>query len=535
MNLLPAFERFVDIANQFLGHILVPALLFTGVLLTVRLGFIQLRKVWHGTKVTFGVYDDENDDGDVSHFQALSTALSATIGVGNIAGVAMAIHWGGPGALFWMWVTGFLGMALKYAECTLALAYRQVNNDPEASEQISGGPMYYMRDGLGSNGLATLYAGCVFLTTLVSGSAVQSNSFAHAMNASFGLPYALTGLIGALFVAAVILGGIKRIGKVASVLTPVMAFTYVFFALAVLFFYSDQVLPAFARVFTEAFNPVAGVTGAGTASFLMMMQTGVRRALYSSEAGTGSASIAHAAAKTDEPVSEGSVALLEPFIDTLVVCSLTGLVLITTNVWDERHRQEIAPSALVATVETSVVTNGISSPVVHLHDCPVGDLYLDPGGDTPFNGTLVAQRGRLQALDETGSPVAVLYGDAVQVGAPLTALAFQRGLAPWGDWGGFVVALCVGLFAISTALGVSYYGDRCAQFLFGQRAVLPFRIAYCIMYFVGAVSAVPLLWKVVDMAFAIATLPNVLALILLSGTVKKLTDSYFRRKPWEKR
>ncbi len=535
MSGLQYLESLVDGVNSVLGHILVPVLLFAGLFLTIKLAFIQVRKLWHGTLVTLGTYDEEGEEGDVSHFQALSTALSATVGVGNIAGVAMAIHWGGPGALFWMWVTAFLGQALKYSECTLALAYRQVNEDPEAIDKISGGPMYYMRDGLNSKALAMFYAACIFFTTLVSGSAVQANSFAHAMNDSFGLPYWVTGLFGATFVAVVILGGIKRIGKVASILTPTMALTYVFFALLILVFHYDQILPAFARIFTEAFNPVAGVTGAGTASFLMAMQTGVRRGLFSSEGGTGSAAIAHSAAKTEEPVSEGTVALLEPFIDTLIVCTLTGLVLITTNVWDERHCLELSPSAIVMQADESLVQEGIPSEELLYHGCPVTALYLDKDAEVPFQGRLLKTESGVLIFSEGAESPAKLYGMAVQVGAPLTAKAFEVGLSRFGDWGSLVVTICVGLFALSTALGVSYYGDRCADFMFGHRAVLPYRICYRGMYFLGALAAVPLLWKIVDVAFALATLPNVIALIFMSGTIKKLTDSYYTRKPWEKK
>lgn len=532
---LNTLQHIVETINEILGHILVPCLLLAGLFFTVRLGFIQIRKLWHGILVTAGFFDEEGDSGDVSHFQALSTALSATVGVGNIAGVAMAIHWGGPGALFWMWVTAFLGQVLKYAECTLALAYRRVSDDPDALDKVSGGPMYYMSDALGMRPMALLFAACMMFTTFVSGSAVQANSFAHSMNDSFGWPFWLTGLLGAIFVGTVILGGISRIGAVASILTPTMACTYVFFALLILGMNWQAIIPAFQTIFSNAFNPVAGVTGAGTASLLMVVQTGVRRGLYSSEGGAGSAPIAHAAARTDEPVSEGTVALLEPFIDTLIVCTLTGLVLITTNVWDERFNIPLHPSSITIAADTVQVSAGQVQEDVIYHGSTVERFYLDEEGQKPFQGTLVKVDGEVLVRDSEGREMESLYGEAVQVGAPLTAKAYERGLSPLGDWGSLVVTVCIGLFALSTALGASYYGDRCAAFLFGSRAVMPYRLAYCCMYLVGAVSAVPLLWKIVDMAFALATLPNVLALMLLSGTVKKLTDSYYSRKPWLKK
>lgn len=531
---LDHLQNIIETINRFLGHILVPCLLLAGLFFTVRLGFIQIRKLWHGILITAGHFDEEGESGDVSHFQALSTALSATVGVGNIAGVAMAIHWGGPGALFWMWVTAFLGQVLKYAECTLALAYRRVSDDPEALDKVSGGPMYYMSDALGMRPMAVLFAGCMMFTTFVSGSAVQANSFAHSMNDSFGWPFWVTGLLGAVFVGTVILGGISRIGAVASILTPTMACTYVFFALLILGMNSEAILPAFGRIFSEAFNPLAGVTGAGTASLLMVIQTGVRRGLYSSEGGAGSAPIAHAAARTDEPVSEGTVALLEPFIDTLIVCTLTGLVLVTTNVWDERFNIELHPASIEISEPVVEVRDGEGSDDVVYHGSTVGRFFRDLEAKQPFEGTLKRVEGEVIVVDSRGQEVEALYGEAVQVGAPLTAKAYERGLAPLGSWGSLVVTLCIGLFALSTALGASYYGDRCAAFLFGAKAVTPYRLAYCTMYLVGAVSAVPLLWKIVDMAFALATLPNVVALVLLSGTVKKLTDSYYTRKPWLK-
>ena len=531
-TVLGLLENGVDAANEFLGNILVPLLLLAGVYLTVRLGFIQIRKLWHGILVTVGYYDDEHSSGDVSHFQALSTALSATVGVGNIAGVAMAIHWGGPGALFWMWVTAFLGQALKYSECTLALQYRRINESPDALDKVSGGPMYYMRDGLGSWKMGALFATCMMFTTFVSGSAVQANSLAHSMHESFGWPFWVSGLLGALFVASIILGGIHRIGQVASVLTPAMALLYVSFALLILGLNAEAVPGALMRVFTEAFNPAAGVTGAGTASLIMVVQTGVRRGLYSSEGGAGSAPIAHAAAKTDEPVSEGAVALLEPFIDTLIVCTLTGLVLVTTNVWDERFPMQLYGGSVGIRQAQCRVVDGQPDGEIYYNSSTVEKLFVDPDLQVPFNGRVRTVDEQTVIENSEGKVLDSLYGEAVQVGAPLTAEAYDRGLKSVGSWGGLVVTLCVGLFALSTALGASYYGDRCAAYLFGPRAVTPFRLCYCIMYFVGAVSAVPLLWKIVDVAFAIATIPNVIALILLSGTLKKITDSYFSRKPW---
>jgi AGCS family alanine or glycine:cation symporter len=325
---------------------MVILLLGTGFYLTFRLGFVQLRRLGHGFGVTSGKYDDPNEPGDVSHFQALTTALSATVGIGNIAGVAIAIHWGGPGALFWMWVTAFVGMATKFSEVTLAQKYRDVD-EVGASHKwegaVSGGPMYYIERGLGPawKPMAVFFALMLGFTAFLTGNAVQANTVADTMQSTFGIPVWITGIITAGVVATVILGGITRIGKVTAFLAPLMAAIYVAGAILIILLNFGEVIPSFALIFTEAFNPSAGIAGTGAGIFLVTLMWGVRRGLFSNEAGQGSAPIAHAAAKTDEPVSEGVVALLEPFIDTLVICSMTGLVIIMTGMYTQRMPTEI--------------------------------------------------------------------------------------------------------------------------------------------------------------------------------------------------
>ncbi len=327
--------------------IVVIALLGTGVFLTLRLSFIQIRRLGHGFAVTSGKYDDPASPGDVPHFQALTTALSATVGIGNIAGVAIAIHWGGPGALFWMWITAALGMATKYAEVTMAQYYRHKEDPDDHPDRqrgtVSGGPMYYIERGLGPRWkpLAIFFALMLACTAFLTGNAVQANTVADTMRTTFGIPIWISGLIISAVLAGVILGGIRRIGRVTAVLAPLMAGIYLLGALAVLIGSYDRILPSFVLIFQEAFNPTAGVAGTGAGAFVLTMMWGVRRGLFSNEAGQGSAPIAHAAAKTDEPVSEGVVALLEPFIDTIVICSMTGLVIIMTGVWKDRVPTEL--------------------------------------------------------------------------------------------------------------------------------------------------------------------------------------------------
>ena len=538
--------------------IIVVALLGTGLFLTLRLGFVQIRRFGHGVGVTTGRYDDPNEPGDVSHFQALTTALSATVGIGNIAGVAIAIHWGGPGALFWMWMTALLGMAVKYAEVTLAQEYRVVEKpdlDAKAWEgSVSGGPMYYIERGLGPSWkpLAVFFAAMLMITSFLTGNAVQANTVADAMNAEFGIPVWITGLTTALIVGVVILGGIGRIGKVTGVLAPMMAALYVTGALVILVLNFGAVPEAFGLIFREAFNPTAGVAGTGTGALLVTMMWGVRRGLFSNEAGQGSAPIAHAAAKTDEPVSEGVVALLEPFIDTIVICTMTGLVLITTGVWDDSH-----PTALdigsgdVSYVQMNeggrydgadapaeiLISNGVSgqSPTdvrFAWHDAPVDGFFVDEAQTLPFTGRLLPTDNVAIANDGTRYPV--LYGNAVDTAAPLTISGFSRGLDPvgLGGLGKYIVLIAILLFAISTAISWSYYGDRCANYLFGTKGILPFKAVFVVMHFVGAVTSLGAIWALGDVALGLVTFPNLLALILLSPVLVRLTKSYFERKPW---
>ena len=528
--------------------LLVIALLGSGVFLAFRLGFPQIRRLGHGFAVASGRYDDPEEPGDVTHFQALTTALSATVGIGNIAGVAIAIHFGGPGALFWMWVTAFFGMGLKYSEVTLAQKYRQLegeDKDPHRWEgTVSGGPMYYMEHGLGWKPLAVMFSLAMIVTSFLTGNGVQSNTVADAVYTTFGVPVWVSGLATAGIVAAVILGGITRIGRVTAVLAPVMAAIYVLGAVIILVFNASAIPDGFALILREAFNPTAGVAGTGAGAFLVTMMWGIRRGLFSNEAGQGSAPIAHAAAKTDEPVSEGVVALLEPFIDTLVICTLTGLAVIVTGVWNERFPTELSiaggDSSYVASVggsadtPTSIrVEDGVQTGETFYawHEVAIERLFVDEAQTRAFTGVIEPGDGVAVASD--GTRFESLFGDAVESGAPLTQAAFRRGLQPLGDWGHFVVILSVILFGVSTAISWSYYGDRCANYLFGARAILPYKIVYVLMHFAGSVISLAFIWTLGDVALGIVTFPNLLAVLLLSGTVVAMTRDYFERRPWE--
>ena len=332
--------------------LLVLLLVGTGLVTTFRLGWIQVRYFRHGLRVIRGEYDDPEHEGDLSHFQALTTALSATVGIGNIAGVATAIHYGGPGAMFWMWVTAVFGMALKYTECTLAMKFRVILPGGSAS----GGPMYSIERGLGRKWKPMAIAFAVFavISSFGSGNAVQSFTVADQFRQDLGVPTWITGLILASLVAAVILGGIRRIGRVTSKLVPFMAAIYVGSAMIVLLLHADQIIPTLGLIFASAFQPAAQIGGFAGGTFIFMLTWGVKRGLFSNESGQGSAPIAHAAAKTDEPIREGVVAMIGPFIDTLLICTMTGLVILTSGVWHEKQEQKLVVNEQSAIVAVNV-------------------------------------------------------------------------------------------------------------------------------------------------------------------------------------
>ncbi|MEJ2422708.1 MAG: amino acid carrier protein, partial [Acidobacteriota bacterium] len=413
--------------------IMVVALLGTGIITTFRLSWIQIRRFWHGIRVLKGDYDDPEHEGDLSHFQALSTALSGTIGIGNIAGVATAIHYGGPGALFWMWVTAVFGMALKFTECTLAQWFRKVNDKGQAS----GGPMYYIEQGLGPKWkwMAVAFACFAAITPLGMGDAVQSFTVADQFRHDFGVPTLITGIVIVIIVGAVILGGIRRIGKVTSKLVPFMCAVYILAGLVVLLLNANEVIPTLGLIFRSAFQPAAQIGGFAGGGFIFMMTWGVKRGLFSNESGLGSAPIIHAAARTDQPVREGVVAMLGPFVDTLTVCSITGLVILTTGVWNQKSMQRLPvseQSALVTVVSgTHIHKDGVLPPdkiaagifrVDHGH--PEGfemvrnnstlasmeilrakGHFLD-SGVKPFTGTIMLKK------DDGGDPAVAVFRDA---------------------------------------------------------------------------------------------------------------------------
>ena len=444
-NISSTLTNWTEIFSGWIAMPLTLTLIGTGLFVTISLGFIQIKRLKHSFQVVLGKYDNPEDEGDVTHFQALSAALSATIGIGNIAGVAIAIRLGGPGALFWMWVTALLGMALKYAECTLSHRYRVINEDGSAS----GGPMYYIEKGLGPKwkSLAVFFASCAVICSFCTGNMNQANTIAQTF-ASYNVPIWFSGLFIALLVGLVIIGGIKRIAAVASKLVPTMAVLYVLGALIILINHANYILPSFISIFKEAFSLEAGWGG-----LLTVIMWGVRRGLYSNEAGQGSAPIAHAAAKTKESAREGAVALMGPFIDTIIVCTMTGLAILSTNV--------------------------------------------------------------LNTTDLTG--------------ALLTREAFRSGFSFAPDIGSFIVNIAVLLFAYTTMVAWSYYGDRSIEYLAGPKAIKPYRWVYVFFNFLGAVLPLTFVWNFGDIALSLMTIPNLIGVILLTGSLKKITADYFNR------
>ncbi|MBN1419860.1 MAG: sodium:alanine symporter family protein [Planctomycetes bacterium] len=539
------------IAGHVWGIPLIVLLVGTGILLSIALRFIQIVRYPLSVKIISGVYDDPRETGEVSHFRALTSALSGTIGLGNIAGVAVAISLGGPGALFWMWVTALFGMATKYSTCLLSNKFRTVHADGS----VSGGPMYTIENGLGRRfrPLAWAFASFAILASLGMANLFQANQMADALYQNFSVPTWLTGAGIVVFVGLVIVGGIRRIGAVTGLLVPVMCIAYIVASLAILTLNAAAVPGALRLIFESAFRgiePAAG--GIGGISFGMVLQWGVRRGVFSNESGLGSAPIAHAAAKTREPVREGLVAMMGPFIDTIVICTMTALVIITTGGWEMGAPPKIAATAVEPLLDASW------TPAVSIHalkDDPEhyrGEA-LELGGEVlalieqPFK-VRVAVRMRPEIHESFfaecahDAPLAAELralepGDRVRVdgawdgetidGAALTIFCFRRAI---GSWGAYLVVLAICLFALSTAIAWSYYGDRCTMYLVGRGGVLPYRAVFCIVLFIGAIYELKPVVSLCDIANGLMAIPNLFATLALLPVILRATRNYFDRE-----
>ncbi|MDR0972368.1 MAG: sodium:alanine symporter family protein [Prevotellaceae bacterium] len=519
-------------------------LLGTGLFFTCYLGFPQIRYFRHGTRVLFGHYDRKHHIGDTSHFQSLTTALSGTVGTGNIAGVALAIHLGGPSALFWMMVSAFLGMTTKFVEVSLSHKYRDVL--PDGS--IAGGPMYYMKKRMKAPWLAGFFAVAAIISSFGTGSLPQINSIAGAMFHTFSIPPIITGAVLSLILALIVIGGIKRIAKVTSVLVPFMSVLYIVAAIMVLAYNYQNILPSFISIFTNVFTGTAATGGFLGATFAFAFNRGVNRGLFSNEAGQGSAPIAHAAARTQEPVSEGVVALLEPFLDTLIICFLTGMTLLSSGVWQEKQSNlfQLTDMEILAAVYDD--TN--QADVEKLHHHIVGDAPLPL-----YSGTLRVENGKVSGVsvlqsrsiaeDVTISRNGVPYTGDIQVvngkprdgslqisgrslihSAPLSTVAFSQSFL--GVWGKYIISISLLFFAFSTAIAWSYYGDRSVIFLGGQRFVLPFRIIYCVAFFIASFTDTTIIWNLANVAIVLMTLPNLIGMLTLRKEMKSMERAYRR-------
>ena len=522
-------------------------LLGVGLFFTLYLGFPQIRCFRHAWGVLAGKHSKAGAAGDTSHFQALSTALSGTVGTGNIGGVAFAIFLGGPAALFWMWMTAFLGMTTKCVEVTISHRYRVTDEQG----RIAGGPMYFMERGLNLRWLAVFFAVATVFSAFGTGNLPQSNNMATGLEASFGLPTWISGLVFAVLLGLVIVGGIRRIALVAAGIVPLMGLIYAAGALAVAITNFENIGPSFAAVFEGAFSGSAATGGFLGATFAYAFNRGVNRGLFSNEAGQGSAPIAHAAARAENPAAEGMVSLLEPFIDTLVICTLTGLVILSSGVWTEKFETDFAPfdtefvagtysegnpddvRALFAHLsggeparrfsgEIDVVDGfGALAGVTVLHNRSIAEDVRFLADGEPFTGPLQIKSGALA----TGG--IDLRGRSLLHSVPLTAEAFKRSF--FGHYGQYAVTLGLVLFAFSTAIAWSYYGDRAMTYLFGVRAVTPYRVLYVAGFFVATIADTSLVWLISAVTLALMTIPNLVALLLGAREIKALIDGYWSK------
>jgi len=542
-------ETFTSIL-EFLTYWLVDQYWFpvfligSGIFFTIYLGFPQIKYFKHGWRILSGRYVKDDTQGETTPFQALTTALSGTVGTGNIGGVALAIFLGGPAAIFWMWITAFFGMTTKFVEVTLAHKYREIL--PDGS--ISGGPMYYIENGLNMKWLAVLFSICLLLMCLGTGNMPQISSIAVIMNDTFDIPKYITGAVLAVLLWMVIIGGIKRIAQIASKLVPFMAFWYLVGSFAVIVSNYENIIPSLQSIFIHVFTPAAAVGGFLGASVAAALTRGVNRGLYSNEAGQGSAPIAHASSKTENPIEEGMVSILEPFIDTIIICTITGLVILSSGVWTEKFENKFEESAMcyldgnysdqnqqdIAILQDYIlscsgpetftgreeIVDGVmqNNSITLMHNRSVAEQILYKQDGQLFNGFIDVDNGKLNTENLT------VEGNSLLIGADLTGKAFTRSI--FGEYGQYIVAIGLLLFAFSTAIAWSYYGDRATVHLFGEGWVLYYRIIYVGAFFTAAIIDTKIVWDIATVIGPIATVPNLLAILFLRKEIKKLDAEY---------
>lgn len=525
-------------------------LLGVGLFFTIYLKFPQIRFFKHAWLVVTGKYDKADDPGDTSHYKALTTALSGTVGTGNISGVAFAIFLGGPAALFWMWATAFLGMTTKFVEVTLSHKYREQTADGT----MAGGPMYYMDKRLNMKWLAVAFAIATVISSFGTGNLPQSNGIATSIEATFGFEPMLVGGVLAILLGLVIIGGIHRIATVTSTIVPLMALIYIIGAFAVIFANAENIGPAFAAVISDAFTGSAAAGGFLGATLAYAFNRGVNRGLFSNEAGQGSAPIAHAAAKTKESASEGMVSILEPFIDTIIICTITGLVILSSGVWKEKHQNVFDASDMVflageySDQKQEDLTNlykrinNVDGSTVENYNgvlTIVGGKAQNNTDFTLMNARSIAENvtysvgseedlftGRIEVVN--GVPQKdnlVVSGLSLVHSAKLTTIAFTRGY--FGDFGQYIVSVGLLLFAFSTAIAWSYYGDRAMTYLLGPKSVMPYRVIYVAGFFWAAFSDTTLVWALSAVAIVVMTLPNLFGIMMLRKEMKQTMNEYW--------
>lgn len=544
-------ELLTAIDNYISGHpIFIVTLIGTGLFFTIYLGVPQVRYFSKALQIVRGKYDKKGTTGDASHFQALATALSGTIGTGNIAGVALAIHFGGPSALLWMVLTAVIGMATKFVEVTLSHKYRVKLPDGT----MAGGPMYYMQKRLNiktkhetiniGKWLAVIFSLFTLICAFGTGCLPQINSISTAINTSFGFSTVVVGAVLAILLASVVLGGIKRIVLVTEKLVPFMALVYVLGALIVIFCNIENLLPGLGQMFSDAWSGTSACGGFLGATVSLALSKGVNRGLFSNEAGQGSAPIAHAAARCEHSAQEGLVALLEPFIDTVVICMLTGMMIISSGVWKEKFTNEFqmadiqilngiynTPKEVVRAMKdkdtyfsgSMMVGNGkiIDQDLTIIHSRSVAEDILVFCKGQPYSGRINVKSG-IPSLNADNGESLTIKGKSLIHSVSLTMKAFSKSIL--GIYGEYIVTFSLLLFAFSTAIAWCYYGDRAALFLLGTKAIVPFRIIYVLAFFIGAFTDTKIVWSIASIGIVLMSMPNLIGLLILRKEMLRETE-----------
>ena len=556
---MDAFNNFLILLDGNLsGSWWFPALLIgTGIFFTFYLGFPQFNFFGNGWRIVSGKYDNSDSKGETTPFEALTTAMSGAVGTGNIGGVALAIWTGGPAAIFWMWITAIFGMTTKFVEVTLAHKYRTTLSDGS----ISGGPMYYIEQGLNMKWVAILFSLLMMITAIGSGNMPQINNIALVMNTEFAVPKLFTGLFLGALLWIIIIGGIQRIASVASKIIPIMGIIYFGGALIVLAENYQNIIPSFNAIFAQVFTGSAAVGGFLGASFAMSLKYGVARGLYSNEAGQGSSPIAHASSKTKKSVEQGMVSILEPFIDTIVVCSITALVILSSGVWTQKFDTTFSKTDMVIlegvysdeknvdgsyaypdhineltkyvqSMDSDVnefsgslsVQDGklISNQMTVIHSRSIAeDIVISSADAELFSGILNVSNGKI-------SEQVIIEGKSLVSSAELTAKAFSQGIL--GDFGGKLVAVALLLFAFSTAIAWCYYGDRSTAYIFGERGVIWYRNFYVLCFIAAAVIDTTVVWNIAYVVVALVSIPNLIALFVLRKEMREQVLNYVNEK-----